>query len=135
MTRCSRDRIVVDTYVKVNVSDWTDLLVYSPAVEEQYNCIKTKVEKVNDGDDCPPVYVVMDDKKTIKKVQGLQLPPDFFPDDYFESVEDAQKTYVQAVLAQPVVAAPAPAIAAESVATAVPSTQVINLFLLFTILK
>ena len=67
MTRCSRDRIVVDTYVKVNVSDWTDLLVYSPAIEEQYNWIKTKVEKVNDGYDYPPVYVGMDDKKQSKK--------------------------------------------------------------------
>ena len=70
--------------------------------------------------------LVMDDKKTIKKVQGLRLVPGFFPADYFESVEQAQEMYVEAALAQlrqPVVASAAPAITVTAVATTVPSTR------------
>jgi len=109
MPRRSRGRIVVGTYVKVDVSNWTDLLsdmgicgpngdplnsvwmyghvkcvkpnhfeVRLSAAEQQYDCVKSKVEAVNDGDECPDLYVVMNDNKTVKKVQGLQLPPGFF---------------------------------------------------------
>ena len=64
MSRRSRGRIVTDTYVKVDVSNWTDLLtdmdivgpdgdplkpihfeVSLPAAEQQYDCVKSKVEE------------------------------------------------------------------------------------------
>jgi len=138
MSRRARDRVVVGSYVKVNVSNWTDLIldmgiigpdknplspvwmygrvksvkpnhfeVALPASEQQYDCVKTKVEKVKEGDGPPPFYVVMDEK-TIKQVQGLQIPPDYRPADYFDSVEEAQERHAQAVLVQPVDEAAAP---------------------------
>ena len=166
MQRRSRGRIVVDTYVKVDMSNWTDLLtdmgivgpngdplkmvwmyghvkcvkpnhfeVRLPAAEQQYDCIKSKVEEVKDGDgECLDFYVVMDDKKTIKKLQGLRLTPGFFAADYFESVEQAQEIYAEAVLAQPrksVVASSAAAITVTTVVTTFPRTQVIMLFVIY----
>ena len=160
MSRRGRGRIVVGTYVKVNVSDWTDLIVdmgllgpdkqplkrvwmygfvksIKPnhfevdilAAEETYDCVKDKCEFVLDVNCCPPMFVVMDDKKTIKKVQGLQLELGFTPTDYFQSVEEAQARYPQAVLSQP----QQPVVPSAALTTSVESVAQVMLFVIYTV--
>ena len=66
-----------------------------PAAEETMDFPKEKVIATNKDEDPPPAYVLFPTK--VKKVFGLQLPENKWPEDYYADFAEARRQFIKSV--------------------------------------